>query len=317
MNLNQIKGNTYWIRGGTNTGVYVFEDNTALLIDTGLGGKRQDKIIEIFESKNIEIKFIINTHEHIDHSGGNYKIKKRYKDIKIYSSVRSKIYIDFPDVQIDVLNGGRRPKEIMDEVYQVIDGDEEVDEVLYPNSELEIKGHKFKIIDCSGHTEGCIGIITDDKVAFLGDLLITKNSLKKFDFLFMCDYESQMKSLYNLQYVDFELSVLGHSRGVYTKEETLDIAQYNYKTLIRMITFFLETVKEPKTFDQIIKRYIEDKNLECTYVAYLEYRNSLNATVAYLLDTKTIKYVFEENILKYVAEKNVLQEGGVLCCNLK
>ena len=49
MELKNLKGNTNWIRGGTNTGVYVFEDNTALLIDVGLGGDRPEKLIKIFK----------------------------------------------------------------------------------------------------------------------------------------------------------------------------------------------------------------------------------------------------------------------------
>ena len=52
MELKNLKGNTNWIRGGTNTGVYVFEDNTALLIDVGLGGDRPDKLIKILEENN-------------------------------------------------------------------------------------------------------------------------------------------------------------------------------------------------------------------------------------------------------------------------
>ena len=33
MKLRNIKGNTYMFNGGTNTGIYLFENNDALLID--------------------------------------------------------------------------------------------------------------------------------------------------------------------------------------------------------------------------------------------------------------------------------------------
>ena len=52
MKLRNIKGNTYLINGGTNTGVYLFENNDALLVDTGLAGKRQEKMIGIFKENN-------------------------------------------------------------------------------------------------------------------------------------------------------------------------------------------------------------------------------------------------------------------------
>ena len=48
MNLINISGNTFYIRGGTNTGLYLFDDNSALIIDPGLSGARPNKIIKIF-----------------------------------------------------------------------------------------------------------------------------------------------------------------------------------------------------------------------------------------------------------------------------
>ena len=47
MNLINISGNTFYIRGGTNTGLYLFDDNSALIIDPGLSGARPNKIIKI------------------------------------------------------------------------------------------------------------------------------------------------------------------------------------------------------------------------------------------------------------------------------
>lgn len=35
MDLNKINGHSYYIKGGTNTGVYVFKDKSALVIDAG------------------------------------------------------------------------------------------------------------------------------------------------------------------------------------------------------------------------------------------------------------------------------------------
>ena len=46
MNLINISGNTFYIRGGTNTGLYLFDDNSALIIDPGLSGARPNKIIK-------------------------------------------------------------------------------------------------------------------------------------------------------------------------------------------------------------------------------------------------------------------------------
>ena len=51
MRLKNIKGNSFYIRGGTNTGVYVFNDKSVLLIDPGLPGVRPKNIIRDLENQ--------------------------------------------------------------------------------------------------------------------------------------------------------------------------------------------------------------------------------------------------------------------------
>ena len=36
-----------------------------------------DPVIEFLEKNKIELKFILNTHHHYDHVGGNQKLKKK------------------------------------------------------------------------------------------------------------------------------------------------------------------------------------------------------------------------------------------------
>jgi len=50
------------------------EKNTACVIDPS----EADPIIEYLDNNKIKLKFILNTHHHYDHVGGNQKLKKRY-----------------------------------------------------------------------------------------------------------------------------------------------------------------------------------------------------------------------------------------------
>ena len=50
------------------------ENNTACVIDPS----EADPIIEYLENNEIKLKFILNTHHHYDHVGGNQELKKRY-----------------------------------------------------------------------------------------------------------------------------------------------------------------------------------------------------------------------------------------------
>ena len=60
MKLINIKGNTYCIKGGTNTGIIKLDNSSTLIVDPGLGGMRPRKIMELLKDNNMDIKYIIN-----------------------------------------------------------------------------------------------------------------------------------------------------------------------------------------------------------------------------------------------------------------
>ena len=51
MKLINIKGNTYYIKGGTNTGVIRLDDNSCLIIDPGRYGMKPRKMIKLIKRK--------------------------------------------------------------------------------------------------------------------------------------------------------------------------------------------------------------------------------------------------------------------------
>ena len=49
-------------------------DNNACVVDPS----ESIPIINFIEKNNIKLKFILNTHHHYDHIGGNLELKKKY-----------------------------------------------------------------------------------------------------------------------------------------------------------------------------------------------------------------------------------------------
>ena len=58
MKLINIKGSTYYIKGGTNTGIIKLDNNNVLMIDPGLGGMRPRRIMELLNKNNLTVKYI-------------------------------------------------------------------------------------------------------------------------------------------------------------------------------------------------------------------------------------------------------------------
>ena len=59
-----------------------------------------------------------------------------------------------------------------------------VDDII-EEGKIVLNNRKFEIIKLSGHTEGSIGILTDDKILFVGDLFVGSQILRKFDLLLL------------------------------------------------------------------------------------------------------------------------------------
>ena len=98
-------------------------------------------IINFLEKNNLKLNFILNTHHHYDHVGGNIKLKKKY-NAKIVGFKDDAHRI--PDIDIKVEN----------------------------NEKLAFGKSIVKILHIPGHTLGHICFFFEkEKIAFTGDKL--------------------------------------------------------------------------------------------------------------------------------------------------
>ena len=137
--------------------------NTSCVIDPG----ESDPIIEYLEKNKINLKFILNTHHHFDHVGGNKNLKEKYKAQVIgFKEDKNRI----PDIDILV-------------------DDQEI--WKYENFET-------KIIHIPGHTTGHICFyFYNDKSVFTGDTLFSLGCGRLFEGTHTQMYES-LKKIKNL-----------------------------------------------------------------------------------------------------------------------
>ena len=133
--------------------------NIACVIDPS----EADPIINFLENNNIKLKFILNTHHHYDHVGGNQKLKKKYgASVLGYKGDKERI----PEIDI-LLN------------------DQEI--WKYENFEA-------KIIHIPGHTTGHIGFyFFNEKAIFSGDTLFSLGCGKIFEGTYEEMFESISK----------------------------------------------------------------------------------------------------------------------------
>ena len=149
------------------------KNNTACVVDPG----EADPIIEYLENNNIKLKFILNTHHHYDHVGGNEKLKSKYGASII---------------------GYKEDKERIPGI-----------DILISDQETWIhKNFEAKIIHIPGHTLGHICFyFYKDKSVFTGDTLFSLGCGRIFE----GTYEQMFESLRKLKELPKDTKVFcGH-----------------------------------------------------------------------------------------------------------
>ncbi len=124
-------------------------------------------IIDYLSGKNINLKYILNTHHHYDHIGGNTELKKKFGSV--------------------VLGFNGDAKRIP-----------EIDILLKDNEIWNVGNFKAKIIHIPGHTTGHICFyFFDENLLFTGDTLFSLGCGRIFEGTYEQMYDSlnKLKSL--------------------------------------------------------------------------------------------------------------------------
>ena len=134
-------------------------NNDACVIDPS----EAKPIINFIENNKINLKYILNTHHHYDHVGGNLELKKKYNSTVVgFEGDKDRI--------------------------------PEIDILVKDNQVWKVDNFEAKIIHIPGHTTGHIGYhFINEKIIFTGDALFSLGCGKIFEGTYNQMYESLNK----------------------------------------------------------------------------------------------------------------------------
>ena len=163
------------------------DNNSACIVDPS----ESEPIIEIIEKKKVNLKFILNTHHHYDHVGGNEILKKKF-GAKIIAFKDDKNRIPFVDILLE-------------------------DNEIWKNLNFE-----FKVFHIPGHTSGHICFyFYKDNIVFSGDTLFSLGCGRIFE----GTYKQMYYSLNKFKELPKETKVYcGHE---YTLQNSVFCATYD------------------------------------------------------------------------------------------
>ena len=155
---------------------YIIYDNNSKNIGV-VDPSEAEPIIAFLKEKNFGLNYILNTHHHLDHVGGNLELKKKY------------------NAKIVAFDGDKHR----------IPG---IDIMLEDNDQWSFGNSKVKILHIPGHTLGHICFFFEkEKIAFTGDTLFSLGCGRIFE----GDHKQMLSSLNKIKKLPKETKIYcGH-----------------------------------------------------------------------------------------------------------
>lgn len=212
-----IKGSSPANSFGANAGIIIGK-NGIVVIDTLVSAKEAKRFIEdIRKISNKPIKYVVNTHYHLDHTFGNAEFEK----------LGAIIISHVNDEQNLRKNGESALKNA--KMYGLSDSDMEGTVIAYPavtfnnRMGLDIGDQKIELIYAgNSHTNGSIVVyLPDKKTLFAGDILFTGYH----PFIAEGDIKSWGKVLDYIGKMDVATIIPGHG-PVSTKKDVTEMKKY-------------------------------------------------------------------------------------------
>ncbi|MBS7526469.1 MBL fold metallo-hydrolase [Fusibacter paucivorans] len=278
-----------------NAGLYYLSDHEVILIDTG-HVRESRQLLAWLTEQALTVRYIVNTHGHIDHVGGNYllqahfgcEIAMPYID-HLYCEDSSRYYMSFVTTAIDGL---------------MVYGEERfrVDTMLNGQETLEILGHTFRLMTMPGHTPNHHVVITPDHVCFIGDVLLDDTRLATAKVGVVTQLEKHFESIEAVRNIRGCFFAVGHGAHVYLPEELSGLCDRNRAFFQRQYREVLKFLSPESTFDALMRtigiQYGLGKNVFKYYVA----ERSIKAYLAYLESIAAIRIHVVDGVLTYTVQ---------------
>ncbi len=163
--------------------IVLWDDDTkdSAVVDPGMSNKEEEKVFDDFLTENkLELKYLINTHCHIDHILGCSHIKSEYS-IDYYAPENDIILLKNASTQAEMFGLNLEEPPLPDKV-------------ISEDTELRLGNSELIFLFTPGHTPGefCI-YLKEEKICVTGDVLF-KEGIGRTD-LWGGNYDTLIKSI--------------------------------------------------------------------------------------------------------------------------
>lgn len=294
--LVKLTDRAYYFDVPTKIGVYKLDDTKAMLIDSGINAKTAKRVLAGLKAEGLEVDFIVNTHSHTDHAGGNRFICEE-TGCKAYAPEVEDILIEYPDVEATLVYGGYpcrdfRKKFMNTEACKTY----RLEDAPLPEG--------MEILRLPGHTAHMIGIKTPDDIYFIADTVNGKNAIDKAKICYVYDIDTQLETLEKLKELDGKLCVPAHTDPT---ENVAYLADINIENLLEIRERILNTLREkPLTTEQLAASLCRQYGLKEDFMGLVMVTSSVRSHLVSLRHLGIIDWYIEDYMHYWkIAEENL------------
>ena len=286
--LHHIKGNTYYVDGPTNCGVYKINDkNEVAVIDCGTE-EDGPKIYKAIVDNGFKVTHLIFTHCHADHCGG-WQYFYKMSGCKMIASKVERGF--FRDAKLDIgfLYGGYPLDEYDGKLMHIEDNDE-----IYALDQIPVGLQSFKL---PGHHYGMIGLKTSDDVYFVADTLGSINLVDKQHILLIYDVKGYLNSLDFVESLNGNVVVPAHSE---VTTNIKPVVEFNRNNCYNIINLLLDFLHEEHNCVECATYIFDHFDLKISYNKYMLILSTIRSYLSYLSNSKRIRNYFKNNRLLFI-----------------
>lgn len=288
--LIQVANNTYYVNCPAKIGVYRCNDTDIYLIDSGNDKDAGRKVRRVLEAEGWQVKAILNTHSHADHTGGNRYFQQN-TGCKIFAPGIESCIANHPILEPAMLYGGAPCKALKHKF--LLAQESECRDVTSPDFPSEIE-----VIPLHGHIFDMVGYRTPDDVVFLADCVSSAATLDKYKIGYLYDVQAYLDTLDYVDTLSAKLFVPSHTEPT---EDIHELTEINRRSVLDVRDKILSICAEPMNFEAILQRIFADYGLTLNFEQYALIGSTLRSYLSWLYDDGKLAVSFEDNLLLWKA----------------
>lgn len=299
--LIKVGERTYYISGPFHIGVYVLDDGYksdnknrddsktgVCLIDSGVDRVVAKVVDKLLIDNNFEVRLIINTHYHADHSGGNAYFKAKY-GCKIVATKINAALVSNYDICPAIIWGAAPINEILNNYFYATPTDtEDIENIELPGG--------LEYIELPGHCISMICVRTCDDILFLGDAVVSRDTLEKHPLSYIYEIGSYLKSLDKLKKITAKIYIPYHAEPV---KHIRNLVKANRQCVLDNIELIREICLEPRDIDEIISMYFNRKELKLSLYKYAVEGGIIRTYITYLHNNGELEVENVDNFIRW------------------